>query len=193
MPAQVILLSSKARVLPGWCCVPEGRPGPDLLPLVRREGLLALWTAPAFRASPTRSCAIPAPLRRVFRSICLRGPESRQGEPVSVSFRLLKRRCGPLSDATTTPRSKTLSLELLEALADALLDFQCLTTWLAAKALCAPGGLPTEPPAPAPLAAPIPLPHFPIHHLAPPLQKLLAPLRSQEPAAQLIRHTARQQ
>jgi ATP-binding cassette subfamily B protein/subfamily B ATP-binding cassette protein MsbA len=84
-------------------------------------------------------------------------------------------------------------LELLEALADALLDFQCLTTWLAAKALCAPGGLPTEPQAPAPLAAPIPLPHFPIHHLAPPLQKLLAPLRSQEPAAQLIRHTARQQ
>ena len=44
-----------------------------------------------------------------------------------------------------TPRSKSLSLELLEALPDALLDFQCLTTWLAAKALCAPGGLPTEP------------------------------------------------
>ena len=55
-------------------------------------------TAPAFRASPTRSCATPAPLRRVW----LRGPERRQGERVSVSFRLLNRRCGPLSDATTT-------------------------------------------------------------------------------------------
>lgn len=30
------------RVLPGWCCVPEGRPGPELLYLVRREGLLAV-------------------------------------------------------------------------------------------------------------------------------------------------------
>ena len=28
--------------LPGWCCVPEGRPGPELLYLVRREGLLAV-------------------------------------------------------------------------------------------------------------------------------------------------------
>jgi len=84
-------------------------------------------------------------------------------------------------------------LEQLGApLADALLDFQGLTTWLAAIALSAPGGLPTEPPAP-PFAAPIHLPHFPIHHLPPPLQKLLAPLRSQEPAARLIRHTARQQ
>ena len=55
-------------------------------------------TAPAFRASPTRSCATPAPLRRVW----LRGPERRQGERVSVSFRLLNRRCGPLSAATTT-------------------------------------------------------------------------------------------
>jgi subfamily B ATP-binding cassette protein MsbA len=37
------------------------------------------------------------------------------------------------------------------------------------------------------------LPHTPTHHLPPPLQKLLAPLLSQEPAAQLIRSTARQQ
>ena len=42
MPAQVILLWCEARVLPGWCCVPEGRPGAELLPLVRREGLLTL-------------------------------------------------------------------------------------------------------------------------------------------------------
>lgn len=42
MPAQVILLWCEARVLPGWCCVPEGRPGAELLPLVRREELLTL-------------------------------------------------------------------------------------------------------------------------------------------------------
>ena len=42
MPAQVILLWCEARVLPGWCCVPEGRPGAELLPLVRREELLSL-------------------------------------------------------------------------------------------------------------------------------------------------------
>jgi ATP-binding cassette, subfamily B, bacterial MsbA len=40
---------------------------------------------------------------------------------------------------------------------------------------------------------PTPLPHTPTHHLPPPLQKLLAPLLSQEPAAQLIRSTAQQQ
>ena len=39
---QGILLWCEARVLPGWCCVPEGRPGAELLPLVRREGLLIL-------------------------------------------------------------------------------------------------------------------------------------------------------
>ena len=37
------------------------------------------------------------------------------------------------------------------------------------------------------------MPHTPTHHLPQPLQKLLAPLLSQEPAAQLIRSTARQQ
>jgi len=42
MPAQVILLWCEARLLPGWCCVPEGRPGAELLPLVRREKLLTL-------------------------------------------------------------------------------------------------------------------------------------------------------
>jgi RES domain len=38
---QIILLWCQADQLPGWCCVPEGRPGPELLPLVRREGRLA--------------------------------------------------------------------------------------------------------------------------------------------------------
>ena len=40
IPAQVLLLWCAAEQLPGWCCVPEGRPGPELLPLVRREGTL---------------------------------------------------------------------------------------------------------------------------------------------------------
>ena len=40
VPAQVILLWCPATLLPGWCCVPEGSPGPEVLPLVRRVGLL---------------------------------------------------------------------------------------------------------------------------------------------------------
>lgn len=38
--AQVIMLRCPADQLPGWCCVPDGRPGPELLPLVRREEIL---------------------------------------------------------------------------------------------------------------------------------------------------------
>jgi len=40
MPAQVILLWCAAEQLPGWCCVAEGRPEPELLPFVLREGML---------------------------------------------------------------------------------------------------------------------------------------------------------
>lgn len=40
VPAQVILLWCPATLLAGWCCVPEGRPGPEVLPLVRRVGRL---------------------------------------------------------------------------------------------------------------------------------------------------------
>jgi predicted transposase YdaD len=50
--------------------------------------------------------------------------------------RQLNRRCGPLSEATTV-QIQALPLEQLEALADALLDFQGpadLTAWLAANA-----------------------------------------------------------
>ena len=53
-----------------------------------------------------------------------------------VTLRQLTRRCGPLSDGTTA-RIQALPLEQLEALADALLDFQGpadLATWLAAYA-----------------------------------------------------------
>jgi predicted transposase YdaD len=52
-----------------------------------------------------------------------------------VTLRLLNRRCGPLTGATTA-EIQALPLEQLEALADALLDFQGpadLAAWLAAN------------------------------------------------------------
>ena len=52
-----------------------------------------------------------------------------------MTLRLLSRRCGPLSE-TTTAQVQALPLEQLEALADALLDFQGtadLTSWLGAN------------------------------------------------------------
>jgi hypothetical protein len=52
-----------------------------------------------------------------------------------MSLRLLNRCCGPLSEATIA-RIQALPLEQLEALADALLDFQGaddLITWLASS------------------------------------------------------------
>jgi predicted transposase YdaD len=54
-----------------------------------------------------------------------------QGE-AKVTLRQLNRRCGPLSE-TTTAEIQALPLELLEALAEALLDFSGpadLTAWL---------------------------------------------------------------
>jgi len=62
--------------------------------------------------------------------------KGRQEEAVSMALRLLNRRCGPLTDATTA-QIQALPLEQLEALADALLDFtgpDDLATWLAANA-----------------------------------------------------------
>ncbi len=50
-------------------------------------------------------------------------------------FRLLNRRCGPISEPTTA-QIQALPVEKLEALADALLDFQGptdLAAWLAAN------------------------------------------------------------
>ena len=60
--------------------------------------------------------------------------QGRQAEAGSVALRQLNRRCGPLGEATTA-RIQALSLEQLEALTDALLDFQGsvdLAAWLAA-------------------------------------------------------------
>jgi predicted transposase YdaD len=58
----------------------------------------------------------------------------RAAEAAAVTLRLLNRRCGPLSEATTA-RIQALPLEQLEALAEALLDFTGpadLAAWLAA-------------------------------------------------------------
>ena len=61
--------------------------------------------------------------------------EGRQEGEAAVTLRLLTRRCGPLAEATTA-QIQALPLEQLEALADALLDFQGpadLAAWLAAN------------------------------------------------------------
>ncbi|MFM9109719.1 MAG: DUF4351 domain-containing protein [Prochlorococcaceae cyanobacterium] len=60
--------------------------------------------------------------------------EGRQEGEAVVTTRLLNRRCGLLSQATTA-QIQALPLQQLEALADALLDFQGpadLAAWLAA-------------------------------------------------------------
>jgi hypothetical protein len=60
--------------------------------------------------------------------------EGRQEGEAAVTLRLLNRRCGHLSD-TTTAQIQALPVDQLEALADALLDFQAqadLAAWLAA-------------------------------------------------------------
>jgi len=61
--------------------------------------------------------------------------KGRQEGEAAVTLRLLNRRCGPLSDATTA-QIQALPLEQLESLADALLDVQWpadLSAWLAAN------------------------------------------------------------
>ncbi|MCP9910864.1 DUF4351 domain-containing protein [Cyanobium sp. BA20m-p-22] len=61
--------------------------------------------------------------------------KGRQEGEAAMTLRLLNRRCGPLSEPTTA-QIQALPLEKLEALADALLDFQGqadLAAWLAAN------------------------------------------------------------
>ena len=61
--------------------------------------------------------------------------EGEAREAAKMTLRQLNRRCGPLSEATTA-QIQALPLEQLEALADALLDFQGpadLAAWLAAN------------------------------------------------------------
>ena len=62
--------------------------------------------------------------------------KGRQDGEAAVTLRLLDRRCGPLSE-TTTAQIQALPVEQLEALADALIDFQGpadLAAWLAGNA-----------------------------------------------------------
>ena len=62
--------------------------------------------------------------------------EGRQEGEAAVTLRQLNRRCGPLTGATTA-QIQALPVDKLEALADALLDFQGagdLAAWLAANA-----------------------------------------------------------
>ena len=59
--------------------------------------------------------------------------KGRQEGEAAVTLRLLNRRCGPISEPTTA-QIQALPVEKLEALADALLDFQGsadLSAWLA--------------------------------------------------------------
>ena len=61
--------------------------------------------------------------------------EGRRDEAAAMTLRQLNRRCGPLNEATRV-QIQALPLEQLEALADALLDFEGaadLTTWLGAN------------------------------------------------------------
>jgi predicted transposase YdaD len=60
--------------------------------------------------------------------------EGRQEGELNMALRLLRRRCGAIS-AEQEAGIRALSLERLEALAEALLDFKCpadLVAWLAA-------------------------------------------------------------
>jgi len=71
-----------------------------------------------------------------YKEIFGRGvEEGRQAEAAAMSLRLLQRHCGPLSPEQQT-RIQALPLAELEALADALLDFQGaadLTAWLSQR------------------------------------------------------------
>ncbi|MCP9808500.1 DUF2887 domain-containing protein [Cyanobium sp. HWJ4-Hawea] len=62
--------------------------------------------------------------------------EGEAHEAAKMTLRLLARRCGPLADATTA-QIQALTVDKLESLADALLDFQGpddLSNWLTANA-----------------------------------------------------------
>ena len=100
----------------------------ERLPLLTREELMEFATIPAKDLRHTR----------VAQEWIEEGRQEgeargRAAEAAVVTLRLLNRRCGPLSNATTA-RIQALQLERLEALAEALLDFSGpadLAAWLA--------------------------------------------------------------
>jgi predicted transposase YdaD len=104
----------------------------ERLPLLTREELMEFATIPAKDLRHTRVAQewIEEGRQEGRQEGEARG---RAAEAAVVTLRQLGRRCGPLSD-TTTARIKTLPLEQLEALAEALLDFSGpadLAAWLA--------------------------------------------------------------
>jgi predicted transposase YdaD len=95
----------------------------ERLPLLTREDLMEIATIPAKDLRHTRVAQEWIEEGRL------------EGE-AKVTLRLLNRRCGPLSEATTA-RIQALPLQQLESLTDALLDFagaNDLASWLAEHA-----------------------------------------------------------
>ena len=115
------------------------QPRPDLLepvvsilgerfPYLTREEIMALINLPTDHLRDTR-----------FAQEWMAEGEARgrAAEAAATAIRLLNRRCGPLSEATTA-RIQALPLQQLESLTDALLDFagaNDLASWLAEHAV----------------------------------------------------------
>ena len=108
----------------------------ERLPLLTREDLMELATIPAKDLRHTRVAQEWIEEGRQEGRLQGRQEGRQEGEArgeVKVILRLLNRRCGPLSNATTAC-IQALPLERLEALAEALLDFSGpadLAAWLA--------------------------------------------------------------
>jgi hypothetical protein len=91
------------------------------------------FDTPEIKAANHRLHGFPTHQQRHTRAAQMVLEVGKARGEATVKFRQLNRRCGPLTDATTA-RIQTLSLEQLEALADALLDFTGpvdLAAWLA--------------------------------------------------------------
>ena len=123
------------------------RPRPDLIdtvltilgerfPQLTREEIMALINLPTDHLRDTRfgrELIEEGRLEGEARGRLEGEARGRAAEAAAVALRLLKRRCGTLSEATTS-RIQALPLEQLEALTDALLDFSGpadLAAWLA--------------------------------------------------------------
>jgi hypothetical protein len=114
------------------------QPRPDLVeavlsilgerfPLLTREEIMALINLPTDHLRHTRLAQDWIEEGRLEGEA-----RGRAAEAAAVALRLLNRRCGPLSEATTS-RIQALPLEQLEALTEALLDFSGpadLAAWL---------------------------------------------------------------
>jgi len=119
------------------------QPRPDLIeavlsilgerfPHLTREEIMALINLPTDHLRDTRFG------QELLAEGRLEGEaRGRTAEAAAVALRLLNRRCGPLSAATST-RIQALPLQQLEVLTDALLDFagaDDLASWLAEHAV----------------------------------------------------------